>query len=51
MRHKIKDKKAKAASDKSIIASVTKEIAQPRMTQSAQIKTDKQFKPRNGERV
>jgi hypothetical protein len=51
MRHKNKGKKTRATSDKAIIASVTEEMAQPRMTQSVQIKTDKQIKPRDGERV
>jgi len=51
MRNKKKDRKAKIASNKALLASVTKEMAQPRMTQSAQIKTkvDKQIKPRDGE--
>ena len=41
MRNKKNDKKAKEASDKAIIASVTEEMAQPRMAESAKIKTDK----------
>ena len=51
MRHKHKGKKAKAAPNKATIASVTREMAQPRMTQSVHIKTDKQIKPGDGERV
>jgi hypothetical protein len=54
MRNKRRDRKAKLASNKVLLASVTKEMAQPRMTQSAQIKTkkdDKQIKPRDGERL
>jgi hypothetical protein len=35
MRHKNKAKKAKAAPYKTIIASVKKEMAKPRMTESA----------------
>ena len=51
MRKKKKDKKAKEASDKAIIASVTEEMAQPRMTQSARITTDKQIYARDGKSV
>jgi hypothetical protein len=51
MRHNNKGKKTRAASDKAIFASVTKEMAQPRMAQSVKIKTDKQVTPRDGERV
>ena len=49
MRSKKKGREAKKASNKVLLASVTKEMAQPRMTQSAQIKVDKQIKPRDGE--
>jgi hypothetical protein len=51
MRSKKRDRKSKIASNKVLLASVTKEMAQPRMTQSAQIKikVDKQIKPRDGE--
>ena len=49
MRSKNRDRKAKIASNKVLLASITKEMAQPRMTQSAQIKVDKQIKPRDGE--
>ena len=51
MNNKKTGRKAKIASNKVLLASVTKEMAQPRMTQSAQIKTkdDKQIKPRDGE--
>ena len=48
MRNKKKDKKAKEASNKAVIASVTEEMALPRMTQSARITTDKQIHARNG---
>jgi hypothetical protein len=48
MRHKNKSKKDKAAYDKAIIASVTKEMARPRMTQSAQMASNKRLKPRDG---
>ena len=48
MNNKKRDRKAKIASNKVLLASVTKEMAQPRMTQSAQIKTEKQIKPRDG---
>jgi hypothetical protein len=49
MNNKKTGRKAKIASNKVLLASVTKEMAQPRMTQSAQIKTEKQSKPRDGE--
>jgi hypothetical protein len=49
MRSKRSDSKAKRASNNVLLASVTKEMAQPRMTQSAHIKIDKQIKQRNGE--
>ena len=51
MRNKKRDSKAKIASNKVLLASVTKEMAQPRMTQSAQvkIKIDKQIKQKDGE--
>jgi hypothetical protein len=48
MGHRNKGKKARAASNKAIMASVTKEMAKPRMTQSVQIKIDKQIKVRDG---
>ena len=44
MRNKKKDKKAREASNKAILASVAEEMAQPRMAESARIKTDKQIK-------
>ena len=43
MRNKKKEKKAKEASDKAIMSSVTEEMAQPRMAQSARIATDKRI--------
>ena len=51
MRNKEKDRKAKIASNKVLLASVTKEMAHPRMTQSARIRieVEKQIKPRDGE--
>jgi hypothetical protein len=45
MRAKKKDKKAKEASDKAILASVTEEMAQPRVAKSAEMKTNKQCAP------
>jgi hypothetical protein len=52
MRSKKRGRKAKIASNKVLLASVTKEMAQPRMTQFVRIKieeVDKQIKPRDGE--
>ena len=51
MRSKKRDRKAKIASNKVLLASVTKELAHLRVTQSARIKieVDKQIKPRDGE--
>ena len=49
MRNNKNDKKAKEASDKAIIASVTEEMARPRMAESAKIKTDKQIIATDGE--
>ena len=50
MRNKIRDGNAKIASNKVLLASVTKEIAQPRMTQSARIEVVKQkIKPGDDE--
>jgi hypothetical protein len=49
MNNKKTARKAKIASNKVLLASVTKEMARPRMTQSAQIKAEKQTKPRDGE--
>jgi hypothetical protein len=51
MRSKKRDRKAKIAFNKVLLASVTKEMAHPRMTQSARIKieVDKQIKLREGE--
>ena len=51
MRAKKKDKHAKETSDKAILASVTEEMAQPRMTRSARITTDKQIHARDGKSV
>ena len=41
MRNKINDNKAKEASDKAVIVSVTEEMDRPRMAESAKITTDK----------
>ena len=51
MSSKKRDRKAKIASNKVLLAIVTKEMAHPRMTQSARIKieVEKQIKPRDGE--
>ena len=49
MRNKKRDSKAKIASNKVLLANVTKEMAKPRMTESAQIKTDRRIKPRHRE--
>ena len=43
MHHKKKEKKAKEASNKAIMISVTEEMAQPRMTLSARIANDKRI--------
>jgi hypothetical protein len=51
MRNNKNDKKAKEISDKAIIASVTEEMAQPRMAESAKIKTDEQINARDGKPV
>jgi hypothetical protein len=48
MRNKKTDRKAKIASNKDLLASVTKGMAQLRMAQSARTKTEKQVKPRDG---
>ena len=42
MRNKTKGKKTRAASYKAVVASVTKEMAQPRVAESAQIEADRQ---------
>ena len=51
MRNKKKDKKAKERSNKETMASVTDEMAQPRMSKSARIETDKQINVRDGKLV
>jgi hypothetical protein len=43
--------KTKLACTKVLLASVTKEMAQPRIAQSAQRKTDRQINPKDGEPV
>jgi hypothetical protein len=45
MRSKKRDREVKKASNKVLLASVTKEMSLPRLTQSAQIIVDKQIKP------
>jgi hypothetical protein len=44
MSYKNKSRNGKAVSDKAIIAIVTKEMARPRMTESARIELHKQIK-------
>jgi len=51
MQNKKKERNAKIASNKVLLASVTEEMAQPRMTESAKIKTDKRSRPKVGTRV
>jgi hypothetical protein len=48
MRNKAKGKKAKAASYKAIMASVRKEMAQPRVAESAQVASLEQGKKKLG---
>jgi hypothetical protein len=48
MRKKTKVKKAEEASYKAIVASVTKEMAQPRVAESAQLAADEQSKKSYG---
>jgi hypothetical protein len=48
MRHKNKGKKAKAASNNAIIASVVKEMAKPRIAESASHVADEQSEKRRG---
>jgi hypothetical protein len=48
MRDKKKDRKAKIASNKVLLASVTEEMAQPRMAKSASRKSDKQMNAWDG---
>ena len=51
MRKKKNDKKAKQASDKAIIASVTEEMARPHIAESVRIAIDKQMNALDGKRV
>jgi len=51
MRNKKRDTEAKIAIDKILLASVTKELALPRMAHSARIKTDRLIKPKDGQPV
>jgi hypothetical protein len=48
MNYKNKTKKCTVANYKAIIASVTKELARPRMTESTRMELDKQAKARDG---
>ena len=48
MRNKTKGKTTQAASYKAVMASVTKEMAQPRVAESAQLTADEQSKKRHG---
>ena len=48
MNYKNKTKKCTVANYKAIIASVTKELARPRMTESARKELDKHAKSRDG---
>ena len=47
MNYKNKTKKCTVANFKAIIASVTKELARPRMTESARIELEKQAKSKD----
>ena len=48
---KKKDKHAKETSDKAILASVTEEMAQPRVAKSAAIRTEKKISVPDGKPV
>ena len=48
MRNKTKGKKAEAARYRAIMASVTKEMAQPRVAESAQVAAAEQSKQKRG---
>jgi hypothetical protein len=48
MRNKTKGKKTEAASYNAVVASVTKEMAQPRVAESAQLTADEQSKKGRG---
>jgi hypothetical protein len=51
MRNKKRDRKAQTAASKAILASVSEEMAQPRMAKSVQLKTDKQKRSTGGRSV
>ena len=51
MPNKKKDKKATDASNKAVIAGVTEEMAQPRMSKSARIISDQRIHARDGKPV
>jgi hypothetical protein len=46
VRHKTKSKQTNSALNKATIASVTKEMAKPRIVESAHMKTTTQMKPK-----
>jgi hypothetical protein len=48
MRKKTKGKKTRAASYKAVVASVTKEMALPRVAESAQVAAEEQSRKRRG---
>jgi hypothetical protein len=48
MRKKTKGKKTRPASYKAVVASITKEMAQPRFAESAQVAAEEQSKKRRG---
>jgi hypothetical protein len=49
MRNKKKDTSPKEASHRAIMAAVTEEMKQPRMTKSARVEADAQSKNKHGE--
>ena len=51
MRKNTKGKKTRAASYKSVVASVTREMAQPRVAESAQLTAEERSKKKRGERT
>jgi hypothetical protein len=51
MRNKKRGKKAKETSDKTILATVTEEMAQPRVAKSAAIRAEKQISAPDGKPV
>ena len=51
VRNKTKGKRTQAASYKAVVASVTKEMAQPRVAGSAQLTADERSKKKRGGRL